>query len=642
MPSKTSFFNKGVFFNNIKRFWLITFSYAFFLFLYIMGYVNSISRQLEYSSVDIRNLSADIFSSSREFMVIFLGFYSLIAALAVFSYMHFPKSTAMVHSLPLRRETLFVTNYLSGLFIVAVPLLLNTAILVIAEAVMDIPFLNNTFMWLIVNLVLTFLLYTFAVFAGMFTGHLAAQAFYYLIFNFLAYFLQTIFNFILRNLLFGFYETGERFFALSPLLNINDIFRNFWNGEGDWLLIAEYFIAGLIFLVSSFFLYRKRHMETATDVVSIRVVKPIFKYSATFCSSALLGSIMVSIFELNQSLAGFIITYLIGGLIGYFVCEMLLRKSFRVLNAYKGFLVYAVILILMFFAIGMDLFGYTGYVPQDSDVDIVSVRHYDDIRLRLALRPELYDPDDHRYILVDDPDDPEAKNPPRVLDDEHIRKLRMEPGISESREAITKARLIHKYIIENKDLFIQNRRAMDNSRDYEGVECQTRRLYISYRLKNGDIIQRNFFLVTYNGNTELDNLLRDYLKVPEVMEKYEPLLNAGPEDIRSVNVNVYAPDRQNETKRIDDCKELLEAYKEDVRASDPLNLMYGSNKGNINIELYIKMLDDRKPYITRSYYYRELTADHKKTIGVLKDKGILDPDLIEDLMNGSDALKIYK
>jgi len=641
MQLKTSFFNKGVFFNNIKRFWLITFSYTFFLFLFIMGVINTISHRLEYASTDIRDLSTSILQNS-EFMTIFIGFYSLVAALAVFSYMHFPKSTAMVHSLPIRRDTLFVTNYLSGLFMVVFPLLLNTVIFLIAEAVLKIPSLSYTFIWLLVNIVLTFLLYTFAVFAGMFTGHLAAQTFYYLIFNFLAIFLESVFNYVMSNLLFGFYEKGERLFALSPLLKISELFRAFRDDKGEWLLLAAYFVAGIIFLVSSFFLYRKRHMETATDVVSIKVVKPIFKYSATFCSSALLGSIMVNIFDLQYNLAGFIITYLIGGLIGYFVCEMLLRKSFRVFNAYKGFVVYTVILTLAFFAINMDIFGYTNYVPQDSDVEIVMLSDYNDVRAELALDPGKYDPNRHRYLLADDYEHPYVKNPPQVLNDEHIRMLRMEPAIAETREAITKARLIHKYIIENKGLFMQNLLSYEKTDYYDSETYQLRRLYIGYRLKNGSVIMRNYFLVTYKGNTELDNLLREYLSLPEVEEKYDPLIKAEPEDIRYINVGVYYPDKANVSQDVEDVEKLLKAYKEDARARDPLSLMYGTNKGIINIELRFNLYENRKPYFKQNYYYRNLSEQDQNTTRALIEMGILKADEIEIIKSNIDGVSIIK
>ena len=138
MPSKTSFFNKGIFLNNIKRFWLITFSYTFFLFLFTVGYLKYIPDRLN-SVYDIEpvHIALSLFSQSSELMVLFLGFYCLITALAVFSYMHYPRNTAMIHSLPLKRETLYTSNYLAGLFLVTFPLIFNSIIIIITQAVLD-------------------------------------------------------------------------------------------------------------------------------------------------------------------------------------------------------------------------------------------------------------------------------------------------------------------------------------------------------------------------------------------------------------------------------------------------------------------------------------------------------------------------
>ena len=62
-----------------------------------------------------------------------------------------------------------------------------------------------------------------------------------------------------------------------------------------------YVIAGIIFLVLSYYLYKKRHMEVATDVISFSFVKPIFKYSVAFCSAALIGGIIITIFNFEKS-----------------------------------------------------------------------------------------------------------------------------------------------------------------------------------------------------------------------------------------------------------------------------------------------------------------------------------------------------
>ena len=91
MPLKTSYFNSGIFKNNIKRFWLITFSYTFFMFLLIIGYLNSaIERINRIDDYEVLIYIGKSIFNTNDIMVIFLGFYPLVTALAMF-HMHFQK-----------------------------------------------------------------------------------------------------------------------------------------------------------------------------------------------------------------------------------------------------------------------------------------------------------------------------------------------------------------------------------------------------------------------------------------------------------------------------------------------------------------------------------------------------------------------
>ncbi|NMA65073.1 MAG: ABC transporter permease [Clostridiaceae bacterium] len=619
MPSKTSYFNKGVFFNNIKRFWLIAFAYTFFLFLFMVGYLNYASSQLNsiYGD-DTFHIAANIFSQSNDIMTLFLGFFCLIAALAVFSYMHFTRNTAMIHSLPLTRDTLFTTNYLSGLFLVTFPIVFNAIILIIAKIVMGIP-LNYAFQWLGVNFALTFLLYTFAVFAGMFTGHMAAQVFYYLIFNFLAVFLEFVINNVLSDFLYGFFRTSSKFDAWSPIYHVVGLFNGFYNNEGSIGTVIAYFIAGVFFLVTGFLLYKKRHMEVATDVISFKVVKPIFKYSATFCSSALLGGIMVGIFNLEHNLLGYIIVYLVGGFIGYFVCEMLLRKTFRVFNAYKGFLVYGLILTLLLCSVGFDFFGYGNYVPDASEIEIMYMYNYHDIRRDLALSPEQYDAARHRYLIsskyyLDDY--------PRQLDEDLIQELRRLPGVVDNQEAIIKANKIHQYIADNKELFETNRSIYENITSDQ--DFRVRSLYFRYKLKDGTIIERYYpGLATFKNNTELDNLLREYISLPDIRLKYEPILTKSADDILAISVNYYTEENGYIRKEIDDIESFLDAYKKDIKNVDPLYSMDGSYEYLLPLDLNFDF-KDRDLYFEYHHYQPHITDKHQNVIDYLIKNQVID------------------
>ena len=55
--------------------------------------------------------------------------------------------------------------------------------------------------------------------------------------------------------------------------------------------------------------------------------------------------------------------YIFCSLLGYFIAEMLLQKSYKVLNAYKGYLVYIVVVSVAFTGIQADVTGFVGRVP---------------------------------------------------------------------------------------------------------------------------------------------------------------------------------------------------------------------------------------------------------------------------------------
>ena len=203
-------------------------------------------------------------------------------------------------------------------------------------------------------------------------------------------------------------------------------------------------------------------MEVATDVISYSFVKPVFKYGVAFCSAALIGSIIVSILNVHQNLVAYIITYLIGGFIGYFSAEMLMRKTFKVFKTYKGYIVFALILSLFLCSINFDLYGYERRIPHYSEVEIMCLNTYLDSSVRIALRPEDYDPEMHSYLIPTREYSGKFRNePPRVLSDEHIKELRESiPGIFDNYEVITKVRQIHSYIVENENLFKENEKLM--------------------------------------------------------------------------------------------------------------------------------------------------------------------------------------
>ena len=84
--------------------------------------------------------------------------------------------------------------------------------------------------------------------------------------------------------------------------------------------------------------YRRRHLESAGDVVSVRWVRPVFKYGVAFCTAVTLSTVFYYVLDplLPRGPWTLLVLMVVWGAAGCFVAEMLLKKSFRVLRAWKG------------------------------------------------------------------------------------------------------------------------------------------------------------------------------------------------------------------------------------------------------------------------------------------------------------------
>lgn len=141
-------------------------------------------------------------------------------------------------------------------------------------------------------------------------------------------------------------------------------------------------------IVLPILLLRRRRMETAGDVVSVKVLRPVFKYCFAVGCALVLGWLFnYEIFSDDRlggptaaaAMTGMI---LLGGCIGYFAAAMLLKKSFRVFDQWRGFAVTALVLLALCAVCEFDLTGYERWVPEASQVEHVWIESRLDVRAR--------------------------------------------------------------------------------------------------------------------------------------------------------------------------------------------------------------------------------------------------------------------
>ena len=472
MRSGTSFFDGTVFKKTVFRFWPLWGMYlaAWLIALPLSGLMmlrmdsghNSYGRYMEdFALYRVPGSVAD------DGMVVFLLF-GVLAAMAVFSHLYNARSANLFGSLPVRREGLFLTHYLSGLSFLIVPNVVIFLLTLAVEAAGGCVVMKGLLFWLAVACGESFFFYSLAVFCAMFTGHILALPAFYVIVNFFVLtvtgLVTTVFEVFYygfagfpdgvdkvvewltpTNRLYGVVDSWTAPLHENPVNSVlsNDELALVTEGLGT---VGIYALAALALTVGAFFLYRARRLESAGDVVAVRPMRPVFKYGVALCVGLVFG--MGTMFIIGGGDVTLMIAIVVWGVIGYFAAEMLLQKSFKVFKKWRGAAAVTAVFVVLFLVVGFDLTGFETRVPNPDSVDSVEISG-------LAV------------MYLDD-------------DGDHFA------GTITAPEAIRWITLLHKAAV--------------NQRDYDWDDWykqggSTTSLYVTYHLKNGGVLSRQYYSV---------------------------------------------------------------------------------------------------------------------------------------------------
>ena len=333
----------------------------------------------------------DLLSSAGVFSTLIFG---TLAAMAVFSYLYSSRSVDFFHALPVSRDGLFLTNVVSGYSFLALPTLAVALVTLVAEAGMGCLAPGDLGMWLAVMLLMELFFFGFAVFCAMFTGHILAMPVFTGILNFLGVAVLGLLDNIFTSFVFGFSASDGLTAAglwLSPAaqMTANLHARPIYAADGVtfqrvafWGLsyVLLYALVGAALLVIALFLYRRRQLEGAGDVVTVRAVRPVFKFGVGFCAALSLGSVFYALFSqlLPWGVWTLLLFMVLWGAVGYFVAQMLLDKSFWVFRGHwPGSLALTAVLVFLIVGMETDLTGYERRVPAAGRVESVTVTGID-------------------------------------------------------------------------------------------------------------------------------------------------------------------------------------------------------------------------------------------------------------------------
>ena len=395
MKSTTSFFNATLYRKTMARFWPLWGTWALVLaFALPLRFLNEYNNQ---SAVNLFGVTAAL----PELLVVFTPILlvgSLLCAMAAFGYLYNSRSAFLYHALPMKRETLFFTEYLAGLSFIVLPL----AAVGVLTAAVELAVLPGEYLPLSMKALGAFLagvlgegffFFSFAAFCAMFTGHILALPVFYGVLNGLVFLVYTLVNELMRSFFYGF---NDRYFSdnalvnwLTPVYRLPMALRWDMTYRHDPVLDRSIPVAGalyepsvplvyagaaVVFTLLALAVYRRRQVESAGDVVSVALLRPVFRVGVAFCTGLFFGSFTAAFFDWERERLALCVLVVLWTMVGYYAAEMLLRKSFKVFRAWKGPAAIAAAMVLLCACFYFDLWGVEDRIPAPDKVEALSVR----------------------------------------------------------------------------------------------------------------------------------------------------------------------------------------------------------------------------------------------------------------------------
>ncbi len=312
--------------------------------------------------------------------VVFGACFGLALAMCLFSYLMNHRSCQLLHALPLRREGIFITNYVTALGFFAIPQLLCFLLSLALEGPAGVLSLSALGLlgWLEVSLLSGMFFFSLATFCAMFTGHILALPVFYGIMNVLVagigYLVDSALDQLLVGYTFGTVSSQPFFGWCTPAYHIiANVGR--WDRWGFLTILGYTLLVGGALTGAALWVYRARKLERAGDIVTVSWVRPIFRYGVGVCTGMLLGLMLYSEFFNRSGEWTYIALTVVFAVVGAFVGQMFLQKTVRVLRSgWKGSLILGLVALVLLSGARLDLFGYQRWTPDPAQVERVTIR----------------------------------------------------------------------------------------------------------------------------------------------------------------------------------------------------------------------------------------------------------------------------
>lgn len=399
MTLKTSFFNKAIYKSCVKRYAWGSFLYFVILFIStVLSVLLNIQRDFSYMPENYFTDYPVILHGQYITLPILMAIVvPTIVTLLIFRFIHSKKQTIFTHSLPVSKKANYISSLLAGFTLMYVPVLFNGLLLAITSlcGYSDYFTVANCLTWTGYNLTGIFMMFSIAVFSATVTGNSFASIVINILIHSVLFIIYASFNSMADVFLYGYNGGADEIFQILCDNNFTVVVygfidKYFRNDLTTFKYIIYSLISILIYIVS-YFIYKKRKPETASDVAGFKSLNSVFKYLVSFLVTMFGFAIFSS--YINNNITVFLVIIFFISLIAYFASEMVLKKTINVFYSWKGYIgfISIFILIVVIFA-ETSFFGFETNVPDKNDIESATLyNYYHSEKEPFTVNPEIID-----------------------------------------------------------------------------------------------------------------------------------------------------------------------------------------------------------------------------------------------------------
>jgi len=367
---KRKIFSTALYVEKLKRYWALI-AVGFIVFFMSMPFELLIDLDSEnYSYTFVSN---GLHNENFGFIVIEI-LLPIAAAVSIFAYLNKINSVAYMHALPFSRTSLFVSNYLAGFTLCAIPTIINALLLIaLKRETFFYGTENNCYTyaailrWLFIALVIELFTYSISVFACMVSGNGVIATLTAAGFNFLVPLLTVVVYGYICTYCIGIVDNDNIWRAIEKMHPVLLLINGPENSMIPYIISI---LLALAIAVASLYIYYARRLERCGDSYVFNLMQDIIGFLFVFILSSGTGLVLFEGMGISA--------YIIGGVLGFILGQMIARKTFRLINkkTLKNFVIFTLIMVAFFLCMRFDVFGIEKKLPDEDKVESVYVESW--------------------------------------------------------------------------------------------------------------------------------------------------------------------------------------------------------------------------------------------------------------------------